>query len=90
MERRLRRQCGNSGWYGREALRELTREKDADTEKWDKLVSTMQVALWDRYIAEAMAWKMMVLIPNGGGGYRGIGLVQVIWKVCKLIVNSQL
>ena len=68
----------------------MTREKDADTEKWDKLVSTMQVALWDRYIAEAMAWKMMVLIPKGGGGYSGIGLVEVIWKVRMSIVNSRL
>ena len=32
----------------------------------------------------------MVLIPKGGVGYRGIGLVEVIWKVTMLIVNSWL
>ena len=32
----------------------------------------------------------MVLILKGGGGYRRIGLVEVIWKVFTLIVNNQL
>ena len=69
-------------------LREATREKYADTEVWDKLVSIMQVSFRDRYIPEEMTWKTMVLIPKCGGGYRGIGLFEVIWKVCTLIVNS--
>ena len=30
----------------------------------------------------------MVLITKGGGGYRGIVLVEVIWKVCAPIVNN--
>ena len=29
----------------------------------------------------------MVLIPEGGGEYRGIGLVEVIWKVVAAILN---
>ena len=32
----------------------------------------------------------MVLIPKGKGGYRGIGLMETIWKVCSSIVNSLL
>ena len=32
----------------------------------------------------------MVIIPKGGGGYRGIGLVRVVWKVCTLIMNSRI
>ena len=55
-------------------IREAIMEKDPETEKWEKLVSIMQAAFQDEYISEALAWKMMVLIPNGGGGYRGIGL----------------
>ena len=54
------------------------------------MVSIMQVAFWDRYILEAMTWTTMVLIPKVGGGYRGIGLVEVIWKVCTSIGNSWL
>ena len=32
----------------------------------------------------------MVLITKGRGKYRGIGLVDVIWKVCALIINNRL
>ena len=32
----------------------------------------------------------MVLIPKGFGEYRGIGLVETMWKVCTSNVNSRL
>ena len=32
----------------------------------------------------------MVLIPKVKGGYRGIGLMETIWKVCMSIVSSWL
>ena len=32
----------------------------------------------------------MVLLLEGGGGYRGIGLVEVIWKLYASIMNNQL
>ena len=35
-------------------LREATREKEPDSEKWAKLVSITQVVLRDGYIPEAM------------------------------------
>ena len=31
----------------------------------------------------------MVLIPKGGGYYRGIGLVEVIWKAVAVILNRR-
>ena len=31
----------------------------------------------------------MVLIPKGGGDYRGIILVEVVWKVLKVIINRR-
>ena len=55
-------------------LREETREKDPDTKKWDKLASILQVAFRYGYIPEELTWMTMVLIPKGGGGYRGIVL----------------
>ena len=69
---------------------EATREKYPDTNKWDKLVSITHIAFREGYIPEAMVWTTVVLIQKGGGGYRGIGLFEVIWKVCTLIVNSWL
>ena len=32
----------------------------------------------------------MILIPKGGGDYRGIGLVEVMWKVVAVIINCQI
>ena len=29
-------------------------------------------------------------LPKGRGGYRGIGLVEVVWKVCVAVINCRL
>ena len=71
-------------------LMEVTREEYPDTELWDKLVSLMNSAFIEGHIPAALAWTMMVLILKIVGDYRGIGLVEIIWKVCKLIVNNRL
>ena len=36
---------------------------------------------------EYATWKAVVLIPKGGGEYRGIGLVEVVWKEVVVILN---
>ena len=71
-------------------LRAATREKEPDTKTWGKVVSAIQVAFWEGYIPEALMWTTMVLIPTVKGDYRGIGLLETIWKVCTSIVNSWL
>ena len=35
-------------------------------------------------------WQAVVLIPKGGKAYRGIGLVEVMWKVVAAILNRQI
>ena len=40
-------------------------------------------------LAEDSTWQEVVLIPKGGGDYRGIGLVEVLWKVVVVILNSR-
>ena len=62
-------------------LRNATKEKYTEREDWEKLVSIKKSAFWDGHILELLECTMMVLIPKGGGGYRGIGLIEVIWKV---------
>jgi hypothetical protein len=32
----------------------------------------------------------LVLIPKESGGMRGIGLLEVVWKVCSSIINDRL
>jgi hypothetical protein len=37
-----------------------------------------------------MAWMIIVLLPKGGGNYRGIGLLDPIWKVVEKVMVAQL
>ncbi len=37
-----------------------------------------------------LLWSIVVLIPNGGGDYRGIRLLEPIWKCIKRVINHQL
>ena len=37
-----------------------------------------------------MCWVVMVLIPKGQGGYRGIGLLKLIWKVLERVIDIRL
>ena len=41
----------------------------------------------DGTVPEDIAWADMVLLPKGKGYYRGIGLVEVSWKVISVVVN---
>ena len=38
---------------------------------------------------EEATWKAVVLIPNGKTDYRGIGLMEVVWKVVTVILNRR-
>ncbi len=33
---------------------------------------------------------IIVLIPKGGGDYRGIGLLELMWKVCESVMDLRL
>ena len=50
-------------------------------------MSITNIVFRDGHIPETLAWNTVVLIPKGGGGYRGMVLVEVIWKVCTSIVK---
>ena len=54
------------------------------------MIELMQLDFRDGVIAEEAAWNAVVLILKGGGYYRGIGLVGVIWKAVTLILNRRL
>ena len=56
-------------------LREAIREKDLDTIQWEKLVSVINMAFQKGCIPTALDCMRVVLIPEGGEDYRGIGLV---------------
>ena len=41
-------------------------------------------------VQEEIEWAKMVIIPKGKGEYRGIGLVEMMWKVCSVVVTCRL
>ena len=44
------------------------------------VVKLIQAAFREGHLTEECAWKTIVLIPKGNGNFRGIGLLDVIWK----------
>ena len=55
---------------------------------WGKVVEMTQTAFRDGKLAEEAAWQTVVLIPKGKGKFRGIGLVEVTWKLMAVILRT--
>jgi hypothetical protein len=54
--------------------------------KWRVFVQMFQI-IWDRgEIPMQMSWMVVVLLPKGGGNFRGIGLLDPCWKVVEKIM----
>ena len=49
----------------------------------------METEFRDRDLAEEETWQAVFLIPKGKKDYRGIGLVEVMWKVVVAILNHR-
>ncbi len=59
-------------------------------DRWRALARLVQ-AVWDKgRIPLQLRWVVTVLIPKGGGDYRGIGLLEPIWKVIKQVMDHRL
>ena len=37
-----------------------------------------------------MLWMVVVFLPEGGGNFRGIGLLEPLWKVIKVFMDKHL
>ena len=56
-----------------------------------KLFAELLQAVWAHgIISRQMLWSIGALIPKGGGDYRGIGLLEPIWKVLERIMDCRL
>jgi hypothetical protein len=51
------------------------------------LVDLVQHTFHTGELPMAMSWSTMVLLPKDGGGYRGIGLLEIIWKLISAILD---
>ena len=48
---------------------------------WRLFVQLVQAVWTTGTIFRQLLWIIVVLIPKGGGDFRGIGLLESIWKV---------
>ena len=55
-----------------------------------RFVDLVQTAFREGKLAEEATWQGVVLITKGKKDYRGIGLVEVMWKVVVAILNLRL
>ena len=59
-------------------------------ELWGKVVEITQTAFREGNLAEESTWQTVVLIPKGKREFRGIGLVEITWKVVAVILHRRL
>ena len=86
------------GWLAESNRRKLAEDKGeekTETEEeggdlWGKLVDLAQTEFWGGEMVEKATWQTVVLIPKGKKEYRGIGLVEVTWKVVAAILHRRL
>jgi hypothetical protein len=61
---------------------------NGDRQGWDQLCNTIQHIFETGMVPQEMTWSTLVLIPKTSGGSRGIGLPEVMWKICSSIINQ--
>jgi hypothetical protein len=73
-------------------LNNATRDNatDDDRKGWEQICYTIQTIFATGIIPTEMTWTILVLLPKPSGGSRGIGLLEVMWKVCSAIINNRL
>ena len=64
------------------------REINPDRFLWDQLVWLVQHVWASGMLLTQLPWAILVLLPKSNGGTRGIGLLEVIWKVVSSILDG--
>ena len=78
------------GELAEEKGKEKTEAEEEGGELWGKVVEITQTEFWEGKLVEEATWQTVVLIPKGKREYRGIGLVDVTWKVVAVILHRRL
>jgi hypothetical protein len=76
-----------------QGMREEEESEGANTtsgDKWRALTKLVQMVWNEGRIPPQLGWVITVLVPKGSGGYRGIGLLEPIWKVVKRVMDHRL
>jgi hypothetical protein len=66
-------------------------ENDNNRENWEKMVEVVQLAFTEMKLPKRFGMGILVLIPKGEPNqYRGIALLEVIYKVISNIINNRI
>ena len=57
---------------------------------WEKAVRMIQAAFREVHLTEECTRQTAILTPKGNGNFRGIGLMEVLWKTVTEILNCLL
>ena len=68
----------------------VAEQEGTDLDNWTRVVDLLQAAFREGKLAEEATWQAMVLITKGEKDFRGIGHVEVMWKVVAEILNNRL
>jgi hypothetical protein len=63
---------------------------DSAGDSWCLFVQLDQAAWVHGTIPHQLLWIIVVLIPKGGRDYRGIGLLEPVWKCIERVINHRL
>jgi hypothetical protein len=74
----------------KEWLAAAVREADPDTQIWCVFVELIHHIFRSSQLPTELSWSLLVLIPKDSGGCRGIGLLEVVWKVVSSIIDIPL
>ena len=74
----------------KEWLSKAKAEENPDPTDWQKVVKLTQTAFGQGELPTELFWSTAVLLPKGGGDFRGIGLTEVIWKAIAIIIDDGL
>ena len=60
-----------------------------DGDNWQLFAHLVQATWTYGIIPRQLLWTIVILIPKGGGDYRGIGLLEPIWWVIEWIIDHR-
>ena len=71
-------------------MSEATRDERPDTENWDWVVDILQTDFGGGRIPTECTCQIMVLIPKGDWGFRGISIIKVLCKALPGVINRRI
>ena len=75
---------------GKESTESAELTEPTEAAKWERALDLFHTAFREGRLAEEARWQAVVLILKGEKDYRGIGLVEGMWKVVAAILNRWL